>query len=584
MRFAGRAGRYAGVVAGLMLLSPLPAASQVPIDSMGAERFEPLQRPAERTWPRPPLEPADPPKRFALPPMPEASPGELGRQETAGPLRIQRVSFYGQTVLSTEVLEAEAEKFFGDTASPGESRTIDAAGLEALRRRITELYVERGYVNSGAIIPPQEVGDGHLAIEIVEGRVAEIRIKGLRHYREATLRDRIAPGLATPFRIHDLEEQMRLLNQDPRIERISARLRPGAARSEAILEILVEEKNPRQLVLGADNHEPRSAGAFAGRLGVGHQNVVGLGDPFRLDVMRTEGATRLTADYALPVHASGTRLLFGGSLGIAELVNNPFRRLEIESRSYSASLGLGQTLYRSARNALDASLVFERRSSRTSLLGRGFSFTEGPENGRSEISVFRGIGEWTHRRDASILAFRSTFSFGTKLLNPTRQRSSRAPDGLFFSWLGQLRGVYREPTTGTEFRLRGDLQLSDRSLLPLEQFSIGGPGSVRGYRRNQLVRDQGFSAALDVRIPIWRSADARPLLTLGPFVDVGRAWNRDRVTPGIRTLSSLGAGLEWAPLEDLIFELEYAYGIRDVERTGDLQDESIYFKAVWRAF
>lgn len=567
-----------------MLLGALPAASQPAIDAMDAERFESLQRPGEQTWPQTPLEPGEDQERFALPPMPEISPGELGGHAIGDRLRIERVSFYGQSVLPTEELEAEAARFFETAGEAGRPRTIDAAGLEALRRRITELYVERGYVNSGAIIPPQETSDGHLAIEIVEGRVSEIRIRGLRHYREAVLRDRIAPGLATPFRIGDLEEQMRLLNQDPRIERISARLRPGATRSEAILEILVEERNPRQLELRVDNHEPRSAGAFAARIGVGHQNVVGLGDRFRLDVMRTEGATRLTADYALPVHASGTRLLFGGSLGLAELVNNPFRSLEIESRSYSASLGLGQTLYRSARNALDASLVFERRSSRTSLLGRGFSFTAGPENGRSEISVFRGISEWTHRRDASILAFRSTFSFGSKLLNPTRQRSSRAPDGLFFSWLGQLRGVYREPATGTEFRLRGDLQLSDRSLLPLEQFSIGGPGSVRGYRRNQLVRDQGFSAALDVRIPIWRTADARPLLTFGPFVDVGRAWNRDRVTPGIRTLSSLGAGLEWAPLEDLIFEMEYAYGIRDVERTGDLQDQSIYFKAIWRAF
>jgi hemolysin activation/secretion protein len=155
---------------------------------------------------------------------------------------------------------------------------------------------------------------------------------------------------------------------------------------------------------------------------------------------------------------------------------------------------------------------------------------------------------------------------------------------MFFAWLGQLRGVYRHPSTGAELRLRGDLQLADRSLLPLEQFSVGGPGSVRGYRRNQLVRDQGFAAALDLRIPVWRTADARPLVTLGPFIDVGRAWNRDRVTPGIRTLSSIGAALEWTPIPSLAFELEWAYGLRDVDRTSDLQDESVYFKAVWWAF
>ena len=199
------------------------------------------------------------------------------------------------------------------------------------------------------------------------------------------------------------------------------------------------------------------------------------------------------------------------------------------------------------------------------------------------ISLVRAMADWTHRGVASAFTARSMFSFGTDWWNPTVQ-SGDVPDAIFFSWYGQVRGVYRFAKTGIELRLRGDIQLADRPLLSLEQFAIGGAGSVRGYRRNELVRDQGLASALDVYVPVWRAEDARALLAVTPFVDLGYAWNQDRGTPGIHTLSGVGAGIEWTPLPQLTFGLEWAHGLRNTGSSGDLQDESVYLRAVWRAF
>jgi hemolysin activation/secretion protein len=428
------------------------------------------------------------------------------------------------------------------------------------------------------------VSEGRLVVDLVEGRVSEIRISGTRSYRASVLRDRIAHQLEGPLEMDRLERGLRLLDQDPRIERLAARLLPGAERGEAILDIVILEVDPRQLGLMFDNHETPSVGAYAGRAALSHANVLGFGDPVALELTKTEGLTRLRGGYELPLHPRGPRLLLDGNVTLAELVDGDFDALDIETTNATFGVGLAQAVFQGVDDRVDVYLVFEKRRSKTELLGRGFSFGEdGTQNGRAEVTVLRTAAEWTHRGDSSALSVRSMLSFGLDALGATNH-SGETPDGVFVSWLGQARGTYRLPESGVELRLRGDLQLSDRPLLSLEQFSVGGPESVRGVRRNLLVRDQGFAAALDVFVPLLRSADARPILAVVPFIDVGRAWQRDRPTQGKRTISGAGAGISWFPHPQLEFEVEWAQAFREVDDSGDLQDDGVYLRAVGWAF
>ena len=64
----------------------------------------------------------------------------------------------------------------------------------------------------------------------------------------------------------------------------------------------------------------------------------------------------------------------------------------------------------------------------------------------------------------------------------------------------------------------------DRQLPTLEQFAVGGVDSVRGYQENQLVRDQGLTASLELRVPVLRKQE-RDVLEAVPFFDVGYAIN-----------------------------------------------------------
>jgi hemolysin activation/secretion protein len=186
--------------------------------------------------------------------------------------------------------------------------------------------------------------------------------------------------------------------------------------------------------------------------------------------------------------------------------------------------------------------------------------------------------QWTQRMPNQALVARSTFSVGLELPGATSGPIDKAQ---FASWLGQLQWLYRFPKSGLELVLRGSGQLALDPLLPFERFSVGGYYSVRGYRENQLVRDNGVSLGLDVRLPLWRSAAGRTVLQAGPFVDFGRSWNHpDRRRHGAETLGSTGVAVAWSPWSWLRAEFTYGAQLADVERPNrkSLQDHGIGFR------
>ena len=121
-----------------------------------------------------------------------------------------------------------------------------------------------------------------------------------------------------------------------------------------------------------------------------------------------------------------------------------------------------------------------------------------------------------------VLAARTTLSVGLDVLDAT-SNPGKAPDGEFVAWLTQVQGVWRLPEflLGTQIYARVDSQLTNRALLSIEKFAVGGERTVRGYRTNQLVRDQGVVASIEARIPVYRSPLGRPILEFTPFADVG---------------------------------------------------------------
>ncbi|MGB5338699.1 MAG: ShlB/FhaC/HecB family hemolysin secretion/activation protein, partial [Gammaproteobacteria bacterium] len=433
----------------------------------------------------------------------------------------------------------------------------------------------RGYINSGAVIPDQKVTDGVIHIRIVEGVLNDINIKGRQRLKSAYFTERIALGSAPPLNVNTLSQALQFLQQNPRIDQLHAALVPGTAPGEAILDIQVREARPYHLRLGADNARAPSVGGEQGYLQGLHRNLTGLGDTLNFKVAVTDGLEEFDISYALPVTPKDTDLKLWYIRNNSKVVEDPFDELDIEADEISYGIGLQHPVYRTLNQNVSLGVSLERRKSETQLLGEPFSFSPGAENGEVKLTIMRFTQEWLDRYRRRVLAVRSTFSFGLDALGATVNGNDG--DGKFVSWLGQFQWAQRLGERN-QVILRADAQFANDALPSLEQFAAGGLHTVRGYRENRQVTDQGFIASLEFRFPVWTSKDGRNSIQIAPFYDYAAVRNRSRPTPGPRNFSSPGVGILGDFANRVHASLYYGHALQDFDDPDDdIQDDGLHF-------
>ncbi len=542
----------------LALLLSAPALAQAPFRSPGETRPE-----------LPEFEVPAPERGAILPPFPIPESPDL--EGLSGGVRayLREIQLTGNTALSSEELAEITGRYA--------NQVVGFAELARLGDELTLAYVNRGYVSSGAVIPEQSLSDGVLEVQIVEGRLGAIEVETDGRLRESYVRGRLARGMRGPVNIHEIEERLQILQQDPRIGRIEAELVPGAERGESVLRVRVVEETPWRVLTEANNHRSPTIGSWGGRAEVEYRNLSGFGDSLLASFDGSEGLREVEGRYRIPLSAANTALELYARAAWSEVVEPPFDELGIESNTQTYGVSLEQPAYRTLATSVSFFLAGEWRRSKSFLLGSGFSFTDGPEEGESKLSVLRGGAEWVHSTSRQVLAARSTLSLGVDVLGAT-ENGGGVPDGQFLAWLGQAQWARRVDLLASEVVARLDVQLSDRPLLGLEQFGIGGYSTVRGYRENALVRDDGLIGSLEARVPVLRRSTGAALIELAPFVDVGYSWNSDRGTRGPTTLASAGIGARLHPIDRVRLEIYWGAELLDVPDGGrdDAQNEGFH--------
>jgi hemolysin activation/secretion protein len=232
---------------------------------------------------------------------------------------------------------------------------------------------------------------------------------------------------------------------------------------------------------------------------------------------------------------------------------------------------------------LALSLGFTHQDGQTFTVFGPTPFGIGPdEEGISRTSVIKFGQEYTLRQTSGAWAFRSLFSFGTGLFDATENSDvdEDFPDGQFVSWLAQIQRV-QIINPDNFLIIQADLQLAFDSLLPAQQFVIGGGQSVRGYRQNVRAGDNGFRISVEDRITLERDESGIATFVLAPFFDVGYVWNRG-INPNELVdqtfIAGLGLGILWEPLPNLNLRLDYGLPLVDLDDRGEnAQDDGFYF-------
>lgn len=528
----------------------------------------------EETIPQPSPTPPATPSKPTTPILP--SPPQENLPNTTFPsgesFFVKEIQVKGNSVLKDEIRD-KTEKL--------ENKQVTFEQLLQLRSQITQLYTEKGYITSGAFIPNnQDVASGVVTIQVVEGQLEDIVIDGLQRLKKGYVRSRIQRLAGKPLNQKQLEQALQLLQIDPLIERVNAELTAGSVPGNNILQVKITEAPAFHAGIAFANNQSPSVGSQQGSIFVTHDNLLGFADRFSAEYGITEGLDIYDFNYSIPVNALDGRINVRYSNSDSRIIEDEFRDLDIRSETETLSFNIRQPLVYTPNKEFALSLALDLRRTQTFILDDiPFSFSEGPEEGESKLTVIRFSQNWLQRNTNSVLAARSQFSFGIGAFDATV--NDTGTDGRFFAWVGQFQWVQRL-SPRILMLAKVNTQLTGDSLLSAEKISIGGVETVRGYRQNQLVTDNGIVGGVEVRIPLSSKVETLQLI---PFFDIGTGWNNRSSNPDPQTLASLGLGLQWQPVRGLVLRADYGIPLIETsDRGSSLQDNGFSFSVRYQPF
>jgi hemolysin activation/secretion protein len=427
-------------------------------------------------------------------------------------------------------------------------RPVTLQELEKLTARITARYRGDGYLLAQAILPAQEIRDGVVRIQVVEGFIDKVEERGAA-LRWTPLTRALAAGMVKnrPVSVSEVEGALLLIDDLPGLEVHSVLAASptsfGAAR--ASLEL---EHQPVNGFLSLDNRGSRFVGPLILSAGFQLNALAGFHEqltfhaataPDRTAELRF-GAGSLAFPFGRKT-AGGTLRLGFESLRTRPTLPADAFPLDTVSRGEEFSASYAQWLRRSRQYNLRLEAGFAAKDGITTLEALPqdlFNPTEDRVRVARLVLIAEGLDRGGAANQASVSWHQGVDVFGAS--DGRRVSRLTGADGTFTYFQSMLSRV--QPL-GSMWQLfgRAEGQYSLQPLLPAERFGVGGGQAGRGFPPGNITGDSGAAGTLELRHHVrrWRHA---PFQAYG-FVDAGWTWNRADARRDSQRLVSGGGGL-----------------------------------------
>ncbi|MDX2085465.1 MAG: ShlB/FhaC/HecB family hemolysin secretion/activation protein [Candidatus Melainabacteria bacterium] len=455
-------------------------------------------------------------------PEPKVEETKIDIPEQPAVVQLQNTKFFVKsiTVDGVSLFDPEAIR---PIVAKYENQEVTLQDLSALVEEINQLYRNKGYLTTIAYIPPQDVDNGELSIQVVEGTIGKMEIVGHKYHRGFVVARSLDQRPGDVLNIRTLENNLNLSNFRNNF-RMRATLSPGEETGETNVRMEVEEQQPWQIAGTYDNQGRTFIGTQRWGVEVANRNLLGMGD--RLTA-RWIGASRTQSalgSYFLPLNKYGTEVgtTFGYSFVDVDLDQGG--QPDIEGQAFNYGLVVSQPLDKRRTFVLDGGLNFRRID----------SLINNTRTNRDDIvSLQTGLNFDKFDRLGRTFA-RAQWSIGAHWLGGNRD---------FMKYELFSTRLFRLPK-GNLLVLRGYGQLTPSDLPPAELMQIGGAYSVRGYSEGLLTGERGYNFSAEHRWPIPFLRNVSPYLadrTQGVFFfDMGQVWVSEKNRQSFIPLNGIG--------------------------------------------
>lgn len=554
----------------------------------------PLQPGPIRLPERAPLErPSQPPSRDEAPilqeqpqPLSPTQPSVPQQEDTQPPqaptsTRQQLPAIEGSTPYSARELEQILRGCIQPDATPG-------ANLKRCAAALTTRLVEDGFVNSRVYVQ-EAPRPGRL--EVVEGRIAEVRVRSADSVLERSLNTRLRTLQGTVLNLKRLEQILVQLRTLPRVGQIRGNLgRLGTDPAKAVLNLQVEATPlPWQGEIGLRNDGNDGSGEWRA-LGIALKNDwLQRGDTFLVvgelnaDQQAELGSTISSISYTLPLAES---LKFTGSFGYSRrnLVEATGILRNISTRQFQ---GYGQLEWTFKESLQDRWTLFAGISgNRNDVYLSGASIIPAADGGWGQTGYARfGISSSGSRSALSwsgnLYGLQGMPSFSTDAQLNTLAAAGIQPGRA--TAVGAVLTAVWTITPRLLFSARGAGQIAFNELTPDMGFNIGSDTGLKGLPGSYISGDNGYLWTTELAWTFWN--DARQALQLSPFIGSGGIHFSRNNTSFSDTVGSTGVLLRWLNGQHWNLELGWVSPFDTEERsywTNWLLGSGVYTKIQYR--
>lgn len=446
---------------------------------------------------------------------------------------VTKITHENMTLLSKEEVENIINKYL--------NQCVLEATLKNLINELSTLYLDKGYVTSRVYIKEQDISQGEIVLSVVEGKIETIQSPS---FDMALAFDDQAGDY---LNLRDLETALSIVNRLPS-NSVTMRLIPSETRvGKTIVALDNNKTKPYGFEFGGNNFGSDTTGKKQLSLRLHYDNLFNINDQISINLNSTD-------------HHFQNENSKGNSVSYSFPVGKMLYTLNYAISDYKQLVSSGTTQYKSDGHTKSYELLVSRElfhnQAHTFNAGVFVSFYDVESyisDSLIEASSYRlsktGISFDHMYRTANFFSFvfvkyvQGTDWFGNH--NPTALDEKYSAIQLDTSLMTSFDAL--------RYKLNFHGQYSDDQLFSVNQISIGGAYSVRGYQDGGLSGNSGFYMRNELSYPSF--AKEFLLIDFTPYIALDAGYiHKEEDSDGGRLMgASIGFGLSHSGFSTDIF-------------------------------
>jgi len=451
----------------------------------------------------------------------------------------------------------------------GPKKTIET--VEQARDALESLYRTKGFQTVAVDIPEQNVENGVVYLQVVEGKISRLRVKDSRYFSLGNIKTGV-PELAEGNvpNMPKMQEQLAALSNQSADRKITPVLRAGETPGTLEVDLKVKDSLPLhgRVELNGRNTSSTSRLRLVSSLHYDNlwQKLHSASLMYQVSPENNEEVDVWAGTYVMPLPSTDAKLAFyavssssnaqiasAGALSVIGIGSIYGARLikplpSLDDYFHTLTVGIDYKDFKEDLNLIGADTI-TTPITYLPFMAQYASSLKGKESLTSfNIGVnfsVRGLGNQQKDFENKRFDARADYAVLTAGANFTHN----LPYGM-------------------EFFSRFSGQKANSPLISNEQFSLGGMQSIRGYFETQALADDGLIGSVELRSPHLAPGNMDTINKLQAlvFIDGGRGWIQNALPGNSKgnELASAGLGMRFQLWKYFVGVLDLGFPLIDL--------------------